>query len=106
MLKNFQGGLHAALDVSVINPLQALTVQRAAEEPGYALTLKHNQKWGKHGDRCLAEGIKFCPVVGGQQVPGTLKQRTFSAGLVSAWLVLRAFRVELRNFKIFTPICV
>ena len=63
MLKNFQGGLHAALDVSVINPLQTLTVQRAAEEPGYALTLRRNQKWGKYGDRCLAEGIKFCPVI-------------------------------------------
>ena len=45
MLKNFQGCLHAALDVSVINPLQALTVQRAAKEPGYALTSGAGGSW-------------------------------------------------------------
>ena len=51
MLQNFAGGLHAALDISVINPLQALTIQRAAEEPGYAMNLRHQQKLTKYGDR-------------------------------------------------------
>ena len=60
---NSMGGLHAALDLSVINPLQAQTISRAAVEPGHALNLRHQQKLNKHGDRCLAEGIKFCPVV-------------------------------------------
>ena len=63
MIGNFYGGLHAALDISVINPLQAATVQRAAVEPGYALRYRHDQKLSKYGDRCLAEGIQFCPVV-------------------------------------------
>ena len=63
MIRNFQGGLHAALDISVINPLQTLTVERAAEEPGYALSLRHNQKLRKYSDKCLAEGLQFCSVV-------------------------------------------
>ena len=63
LIRNFEGGLHAALNISVINPMQVLTVDRAAEEPGYALNLRHNQKWSKYGDKCLAEGIKFCPVI-------------------------------------------
>ena len=25
--------------------------------------MRHQQKLAKYGDRCLAEGIKFCPVV-------------------------------------------
>ena len=49
------GGLHTAWDVSIINPMEALTVKRAAEEKGYAPTLRNNQKWGKYGDRCLIE---------------------------------------------------
>ena len=63
MINNYMGGLHAALDVSVINPLQAQTIQRASVEPGYALNLRHQQKMSKYGDKCLSEGIKFCPVV-------------------------------------------
>ena len=46
-----------------MNSLQALTVNRAATEPGYALELRHRQKWGKYGEACLAEGVRFCPVV-------------------------------------------
>ena len=43
--------------------MQILTVERAAEEPGYALALRHSQKWAKYGDKCRAEGIKFCPLI-------------------------------------------
>ena len=60
MIPHFIGGLHAGLDISVINSLQTLTVNRAATEPGYALTLRHQQKYG---DACLAEGIRFCPMI-------------------------------------------
>ena len=63
MVPNFIGGLHAGLDISVINSLQNQTVTRAATEPGYALTLRHQQKWAKYGDACLAEGIRFCPMI-------------------------------------------
>ena len=63
MVPNFVEGLNAALDVTCVNSLQALTVNRAATEPGYALELRHRQKWGKYGEACLAEGVRFCPVV-------------------------------------------
>ena len=63
MIPNFIGGLHAAMDVSCINSLQAQTVVRAAEEPGYALGLRHQQKWSRYGEACLAEGIRFCPLI-------------------------------------------
>ena len=63
MVPNLIGGLHAAMDVSIINSLQSQTVNRAAIEPGYALTLRHQQKWNKYGEACLAEGIKFCPLI-------------------------------------------
>ena len=35
----------------------------AATEPGYALNLRHQQKLSKYGDKCLREGLKFCPIV-------------------------------------------
>ena len=64
MINNFaEGGCHAALDITVVNSLQCATVQRAAVEPGYALDMRHNQKMTKYADKCLNEGIKFCPLV-------------------------------------------
>ena len=63
MVPNYIGGLHAAMDVSVINSMQAQTVDRAATEPGYALTLRYNQKLNRYSEACLAEGIKFCPLI-------------------------------------------
>ena len=64
MVNNFaEGGLHAALDITVVNPLQSATVRRAGDEPGYALEMRHHQKMSKYADKCLAEGIRFCPLV-------------------------------------------
>ena len=63
LIGHFEAGLHAALDISVINPMQTATVNRAAVEPGFAANMRHEQKLAKYGDRCLAEGIKFCPIV-------------------------------------------
>ena len=62
LIPNWAGGLHAALDVTVINPLQIQTLERAATDPGYALGLRYQQKWAKYGDLCRSEGIKFCPL--------------------------------------------
>ena len=61
------GDLHTALDVSIINPLEAVTVKRAAEETGYALTLRNNQKWGEFGDWCLREEYKVLLFGSGDQ---------------------------------------
>ena len=32
-------------------------------EPGYALDFRHQQKWAKYGEACLAEGVRLCTVV-------------------------------------------
>ena len=37
LIPHWSGGRHAALDVTVINPLQLATLERAAVEPGFAL---------------------------------------------------------------------
>ena len=46
------GGKDAALDVTVINPLQAATVSQAAQTPGYALTVAHKRKMEKSAQSC------------------------------------------------------
>ena len=56
------GGKDAALDVTVINPLQAATVAQAAESPGYALTVAHKRKVDKSWQACHQQGIVFLPL--------------------------------------------
>ena len=41
---NWAGGLDAALDVTVINPLQGATVVEAAATPGHALEIRYGTK--------------------------------------------------------------
>ena len=43
--------------------MQVQTRDRAALDPGYALTFRFQQKWAKYGERCRAEGIAFQPLV-------------------------------------------
>ena len=38
------GGRDLALDITIVNPLQQATLQRAAREPGYALQMRRQQK--------------------------------------------------------------
>ena len=56
------GGKDAALDVTVINPLQAATVVQAAETPGHALQLAHKRKIDKSWQPCHDQGIVFLPL--------------------------------------------
>ena len=56
------GGHDAALDITVINPLQIQTVDRAARESGHALDMRYRQKMNKYGELCAAEGIVFQPL--------------------------------------------
>ena len=51
------------LDVTVINPLQDATVERAAAEPGHALGVAFNRKMRGAEEECLRQGIRFMPVV-------------------------------------------
>ena len=56
------GGKDAALDVTVINPLQDAQVQGAASNPGHALAIAHKRKLDKSWEDCHQQGIEFIPI--------------------------------------------
>ena len=56
------GGKDAALNVTVVNPLQAALVSQAAATPGYALTVAHKRKIDKSWEPCNQQGIVFLPL--------------------------------------------
>ena len=60
---NWAAGLDAALDVTIVNPLQDATVAEAATNPGYALDHRYGKKMLGTAAACLREGIKFLPLV-------------------------------------------
>ena len=51
------GGKDAALDVTVVNPLQAALVSQAAETPGHALKVAHKRKLDKSWQACNQQGM-------------------------------------------------
>ena len=61
-LRNWDRGKDAALDVTVISPLQAAVVEREAEEPGYALRFAWDRKMRAAFDVCDAQRISFVPL--------------------------------------------
>jgi hypothetical protein len=63
LLPHWTGGKPAALDVSVISPLQNLTVNSSASIQGYALSVGEARKMSVHLDACLSEGISFIPLI-------------------------------------------
>ena len=62
-LPGWAAGLDAALDVTVVNPLQDATVERAAVTPGHALQYRYNAKMASAAEECQAQGITFLPLV-------------------------------------------
>ena len=62
-LPNWERGQPAALDVTVISPLQSLTLHRAASSAGHALTVGEQRKVAAHAAACHAVGISFVPLV-------------------------------------------
>ena len=56
------GGKDAALDVTVVNPLQAALVAQAAETPSHALKVAHKRKLDKSWQACNQQGIVFLPL--------------------------------------------
>ena len=62
LIRNFFAGRHMAIDVCVVSSLQGQLVDRAATEPGHALTHRYQQKMSKYAEDCFAEGISFHPV--------------------------------------------
>jgi hypothetical protein len=63
LLPHWEAGLDAALDITVVTSLQAATVARAAEEPGFALEFAHERKLRGAEDLCRQQGLAFLPLV-------------------------------------------
>ena len=57
------GGRDAALDVTVVNPLQAATLAGAATTPGHALSYAYTRKMRGAEEDCRRQGIAFLPLV-------------------------------------------
>lgn len=62
LIPNWSRGQDAALDVTVINPLQEATVAGAAATAGHALNVAHDRKVKAVGEACQREGIAFIPL--------------------------------------------
>ena len=62
LLPHWVGGKDAALDVTVVNPLQVATVVGAATEAGHALTHAFNRKMRGTAEACHRQGVAFLPL--------------------------------------------
>ena len=58
----WSGGRDAALDVTVIHPLQSSTVAGAAVTAGHALTVAYDRKVAGAAEACSQAGIAFIPL--------------------------------------------
>ena len=61
-LPNWAEGRDAALDVTVINPLQQATVVEAATTPGHSLDFAFDRKMRGAADDCQRQGVAFIPL--------------------------------------------
>ena len=61
-IRGWAGGQDAALDVTVINPLQDLTREGAAAKPGHAADVAYERKMTSAADECRAQDIVFLPM--------------------------------------------
>ena len=52
-----------ALDVTVISPLQQLTLSGASSVAGHALQVAENRKRATHAEHCRSAGVDFVPLV-------------------------------------------
>ena len=62
LIPNWTHGKDTALDVTVVNPLQAALLNQAATTPGHALSTRHREKMSKHGEACRSAGMEFIPM--------------------------------------------
>ena len=77
LIPNWVGGRDAALDVTVVSPLQQALVDRAADEPCHTLNHAYQRKMRQSFEACNQEGISFIPLP-------VLQWRRSAAGI--AWL--------------------
>ena len=61
-LPNWAEGRDAAIDVTVINPLQQQTVAEAAATPGHSLDVAYDRKMRGAADDCQRQGVAFIPL--------------------------------------------
>ena len=61
-IRGWAGGQDAAYDVTVINPLQDLTREGAAANPGHAADVAYQRKMQGAAEDCRAQGIVFLPL--------------------------------------------
>ena len=62
-IPGWANGRDAALDVSVVSPLQSQLIKKASEESSSAAKKRNNDMLSKYFDPCNNEGIHFFPVV-------------------------------------------
>ena len=62
LLRNWERGRNAALDVTVISPLQVAVVDQEAANPGYALKLAWERKMRSAFEACNAQRVSFIPL--------------------------------------------
>lgn len=62
-IPTWRHGRPAALDVTVISPLQQLTLEGAASTPGHALQVGVQRKLACHLAACRSAGVEFIPIV-------------------------------------------
>ena len=63
LLPTWSRGRPAALDVTVISPLQQQTLHAAASTPGHALQVGVQRKLTAHLSACRSAGVDFIPIV-------------------------------------------
>ena len=86
-LPNWAGGRDAALDVTVVNPLQDATVAGAAETAGHALSFAYERKMTAAAEDCQQQGINFLPLAA-ESLGGWHPTR---GGRCSLFLTMRCF---------------
>ena len=62
-LPYWKHGKPAALDVSVISPMQHLTVSKASAIQGHALSVGEDRKIAAHASSCHSVGVSFIPLI-------------------------------------------
>ena len=62
-LPRWTHGKPAALNVSVISPLQRLTLQNSSMSQGHALSVGEYRKHSAHSDTCREVGVSFVPLL-------------------------------------------
>ena len=62
-IPGWANGRHAAIDVSIVSPLQSQLIRKAAEEPGSAAVKRFREKMTKYYTPCENEGIQFFPAI-------------------------------------------